>query len=77
MPPRSCSLIPLPLWAPLKPLWSHPMVKLDLLFAKFDYYVVTSTAPGTLPLNFSIDHEGIFLFIKPVQFAILWPWVKV
>ena len=22
-------------------------------------------------------HEGIFLFIKPVQLALLWPWVKV
>lgn len=53
------------------------MVKLDLLFVKFDYYVLDHTPPGTFPLNFSIDNEGIFLFVNRVQFAILWPWVKV
>lgn len=26
--------------------------------------------------NFSIGSEGIFLFITPIEFAILWPWVK-
>ena len=51
-------------------------VKLDLLIAKFDYYVVTNPLPGDWPLSFAINREGIFLFVKPVQFALLWPWVK-
>jgi hypothetical protein len=51
-------------------------VKLDLLVAKFDYYVVTHLPPGTWPLHFTVNREGIFLFVKPVQFALLWPWVK-
>ncbi len=51
------------------------MVKLDLLIAKFDYYVASN--PNLFPFEFSIGGEGIFLFIKPVQFALLWPWVKV
>lgn len=51
-------------------------VKLDLLIAKFDYYVVTNPSPGDWPLSFAITREGIFLFVKPVQFALLWPWVK-
>lgn len=51
-------------------------VKLYLLIAKFDYYVVTNPLPGEWPLSFAITREGIFLFVKPVQFAMLWPWVK-
>ena len=51
------------------------MVKLDLLIAKFVYYVASN--PNLFPFEFSIGGEGIFLFIKPVQFALLWPWVKV
>ena len=50
------------------------MVKLDLLIAKLDYYIVKT--PNLFPFEFSIGGEGIFLFIKPVQFALLWPWVK-
>ncbi|MFZ7318329.1 hypothetical protein ACLS0R_15845 [Comamonas jiangduensis] len=52
------------------------MVKLDLLVAKFDYYVVSIHQPGVWPVNFSINREGMFLYLKPVQFALLWPWVK-
>ena len=52
------------------------MVKLDLLIAKFDYYVVTNPSSEDWPLSFAINREGIFLFVKPVQFALLWPWVK-
>lgn len=51
-------------------------VKFDLLIAKFDCYVVTNPLPGEWPLSFAINREGIFLFVKPVQFALLWPWVK-
>ena len=51
-------------------------VKLDLLVAKFDYYVVTNPSHEDWPLSFAINREGIFLFVKPVQFALLWPWVK-
>lgn len=50
------------------------MVKLDLLIAKFDFYVVGNR--DLFPFEFSIGGEGIFLYIKPVQFALLWPWVK-
>ncbi|MHA7599648.1 hypothetical protein ACX12L_06875 [Alicycliphilus sp. T452] len=50
------------------------MVKLDLGIAKFDYYV--PTIHDGWPLHFSIGREGIFLFIKPIQFALLWPWVE-
>lgn len=52
------------------------MVKLDLGIAKLDWYVLPSTT-NTGPFSLLIDHEGIFLFIKPVQLALLWPWVKV
>lgn len=30
---------------------------------------------GTL-LSFSVDKEGIFLFIDPFEIAIVWPWVR-
>ncbi|WP_156370538.1 MULTISPECIES: hypothetical protein [unclassified Acidovorax] len=53
------------------------MVKLDLGIAKLDWYVLPSPSANTGPFSFLIDHEGIFLFIKPVQLALLWPWVKV
>ena len=56
--------------------FSTAMVKLDLLVAKFDYYVVSTHQPGVWPVNFSINREGVFLYLKPVQFALLWPWVK-
>ncbi len=40
-----------------------------------DCYVVTS--PGTSLFSFEIGTDGIFLFITPLQFALLWPWTKV
>lgn len=51
-------------------------VKLDLLVAKFDFYKVTHQSRGDWPLCFAINREGMFLFVKPMQFALLWPWVK-
>ncbi len=53
------------------------MVKLDLGIAKLDWYVLPSSSASTGPFSFLVDHEGIFLFVKPVQLALLWPWVKV
>ena len=52
------------------------MVKLDLGVAKLDWYVLSNPSANTGPFSFSIDHEGIFLFIKPVQLALLWPCVQ-
>ena len=26
--------------------------------------------------SFEINHEGIFLFVCPVELALLWPWTK-
>ena len=52
------------------------MVKLDLGIAKLDWYVLSNPSANTGPFSFSIDHEGVFLFLKPVQLAVLWPWVK-
>lgn len=40
-----------------------------------DFYVVKT--PGTNLFSFEISTEGIFLFITPLQFALLWPWTKV
>ena len=53
------------------------MVKLDLGIAKLDWYVLSNPSANTGPFSFSIDHDGVFLFLKPVQLALLWPWVKV
>ncbi|WP_422834336.1 hypothetical protein [Variovorax sp. HJSM1_2] len=39
-----------------------------------DFYVVENC--GTNLFSFSVGTEGVFLFIAPLQFAILWPWVK-
>ena len=58
-------------------LKAPPMVKLDLGIAKLDWYVLPSPSANTGPFSFLVDHEGIFLLIKPVQLALLWPWVKV
>jgi hypothetical protein len=40
----------------------------------FDCYVVKNTVKSLF--SFEITSEGIFLFITPIQFAILWPGVK-
>jgi len=52
------------------------MVKLDLGIAKLDWYVLSAPSASVEPFSFLINHEGIFLFIKPVQVALLWPWVE-
>ncbi len=52
------------------------MVKLDLGIAKLDWHVFKDPSSSAGPFAFMIDHEGIFLFIKPVQFALLWPWIE-
>lgn len=51
-------------------------VKLDLVVAKFDFYKVPHQSRGDWPLHFAINREGMFLFVRPMQFALLWPWVK-
>lgn len=40
----------------------------------FDFYFVKSTCNRYF--SFEIGSEGIFLFITPIQFAMLWPGVK-
>ena len=30
---------------------------------------------GTL-FSFQVDKEGIFIFLCPVELALLWPWTK-
>lgn len=40
----------------------------------FDFYFVKSTCKSYF--SFEIGSEGIFLFITPIQFAMLWPGVK-
>lgn len=40
----------------------------------FDYYVVKSTVNDYF--SFSISNEGVFLFVAPLQLAMLWPGVK-
>ncbi|MES2943592.1 MAG: hypothetical protein V4772_12055 [Pseudomonadota bacterium] len=40
----------------------------------FDCHIVTSNAQTHF--SFEIGREGIFLFINPIQFAMLWPWIK-
>lgn len=36
--------------------------------------VVEITA-GSL-FSFEINHEGMFLFITPLELALIWPWTK-
>nr|WP_181716084.1 MULTISPECIES: hypothetical protein [Bacteria] len=36
--------------------------------------IVEITA-GSL-LSFEINKEGVFLFINPLELALIWPWVK-
>lgn len=51
------------------------MPKLDLLIAKLDFWLV---GPGCKSFfSFEVSNEGIFLFLNPLQLALLWPWVKV
>jgi hypothetical protein len=40
----------------------------------FDFYVVTGNCNNWF--SFEIGSEGVFLFITPLQLAILWPGVK-
>jgi len=40
----------------------------------FDFYIVEH--PGKELFSFQIGTEGIFLFIYPLQLALLWPWTK-
>lgn len=40
----------------------------------FDCYVVKNTVNDYF--SFSISSEGVFLFIAPLQLAMLWPGVK-
>lgn len=40
----------------------------------FDFYMVDQ--PAVTYFSFEIGNEGIFLFIYPLQFAMLWPRVK-
>lgn len=41
---------------------------------KFDFYVVEHTAGSYF--SFEISSEGIFLFLCPLQLALLWPGVQ-
>ena len=34
------------------------------------------TSPDASALEFSINHEGMFLFVWPFELALLWPGVK-
>jgi hypothetical protein len=36
--------------------------------------IVEITA-GSL-LSFEINKEGVFLFLYPIELALIWPWVK-
>lgn len=40
----------------------------------FDFYIVKSAVKSYF--SFEIGSEGIFLFVNPIQFAMLWPGVK-
>ncbi|WPC68332.1 hypothetical protein SBP18_07455 [Rhodoferax ferrireducens] len=40
----------------------------------FDFFVVEQTANSYF--SFEINSEGIFLFVYPLQLALLWPWIK-
>lgn len=40
----------------------------------FDFYVVKHTANSYF--SFEISSEGVFLFVSPLQLAMLWPGVK-
>lgn len=39
-----------------------------------DAYIVRQ--PGPCLVSFEISTEGVFLFITPLQLALLWPWTK-
>ena len=39
-----------------------------------NFRIVEITA-GSL-ISFEINKEGVFLFITPLELAILWPWTK-
>ena len=36
---------------------------------------IVETTDGSL-LSFQINKEGVFLFITPLELALLWPWTK-
>lgn len=40
----------------------------------FDFFIVKNTVKSFF--SFEITSEGVFLFITPIQFAMLWPGVK-
>lgn len=42
---------------------------------QFDLYVVDAGCKSFF--SFEVNNEGVFLFITPLQLAMLWPWVKV
>jgi hypothetical protein len=44
------------------------------LLPKFDHYTVSDGGPS---VEIFADKEGVFLFIRPTQYALLWPWVQV
>lgn len=44
----------------------------SLIVPHFDFYIVKS--PGQSLVSFEISSEGVFLFITPLQLALLWPW---
>lgn len=44
------------------------------LLPKFDHYTVSGGGPR---VEICADKEGVFLFIRPTQYALLWPWVQV
>lgn len=44
------------------------------LLPRFDWYVVTNSGTGLVSIE--IGTEGVFLFITPLQLALLWPWTE-
>jgi hypothetical protein len=43
----------------------------------FDSYTVTTEESGSCGVTALINREGAFLFVRPTQYALLWPWTKV
>ncbi len=39
----------------------------------FDWYIVRDARAY---FGFEITNEGVFLFVSPLQLAMLWPWIK-
>jgi hypothetical protein len=39
----------------------------------FDWYIVRDPRAY---FGFEITNEGVFLFVSPLQLAMLWPWIK-